>query len=57
MWLMTMWMLPESSISPGCRPIARMGYYDYTVVRDVFEMRVPGAGDEAAAGLEGKVVR
>ena len=39
------------------QPIARMGYYDYTVVRDVFEMRVPGAGDEAAAGLEGKVVR
>lgn len=39
------------------QPIARMGYYDYTVVRDVFEMRVPEAGDEAAAGLEGKVVR
>ncbi len=35
-------------------PIARMGYYDYTVVRDVFEMRIPGAGAEALAGLEGK---
>jgi flavin reductase (DIM6/NTAB) family NADH-FMN oxidoreductase RutF len=35
-------------------PIARMGYYDYTVVRDVFEMRIPGAGDAALAGLEGK---
>ena len=34
-----------------------MGYYDYTVVRDVFEMQIPGAGDEAAAGLEGKVTR
>ena len=35
-------------------PIARMGYYDYTVVRDVFEMRIPGAGDAALAGVEGK---
>lgn len=39
------------------RPIARMGYYDYTVVRDVFEMRIPDAGGAASAGLEGKVVR
>lgn len=36
------------------QPIARMGYYDYTVVRDVFEMRIPGAGAEVLAGLEGK---
>ncbi len=35
-------------------PIARMGYYDYTVIRDVFEMRIPEASDAAAAGLEGK---
>jgi flavin reductase (DIM6/NTAB) family NADH-FMN oxidoreductase RutF len=35
-------------------PIARLGYYDYTVVRDVFEMRIPGASAEEAAGLEGK---
>lgn len=39
---------------PGIQPIARMGYYDYTVVRDVFEMRIPGATPEEAAGLEGK---
>jgi len=39
------------------QPNARMGYYDYTVVRDVFEMRIPDAGDAASAGLEGKVVR
>lgn len=38
----------------GIQPIARMGYYDYTVVRDVFEMRIPGANDAEAAGLEGK---
>jgi flavin reductase (DIM6/NTAB) family NADH-FMN oxidoreductase RutF len=36
------------------QPIARMGYYDYTVVRDVFEMRIPDASGEALAGLEGK---
>ena len=36
------------------QPIARMGYYDYTVVREVFEMRVPGASEAALAGLEGK---
>ena len=36
------------------QPIARMGYYDYTVVRDVFEMRIPQASGEALAGLEGK---
>ena len=36
------------------QPIARMGYYDYTVVRDTFEMRIPAATDAEAAGLEGK---
>jgi hypothetical protein len=35
------------------RPIARMGYYDYTVVDNLFEMAI--GGDDAAllAGLEG----
>jgi flavin reductase (DIM6/NTAB) family NADH-FMN oxidoreductase RutF len=36
------------------RPIARMGYYDYTVVSDTFEMRVPGSDDDATAGLAGE---
>jgi flavin reductase (DIM6/NTAB) family NADH-FMN oxidoreductase RutF len=35
------------------KPIARMGYYDYAVVTDTFEMRIPEASDAAAAGLEG----
>jgi hypothetical protein len=35
------------------QPIARMGYYDCTVVKDTFEMRIPGASAEAAEGLEG----
>lgn len=39
---------------PAIQPIARMGYYDYTRVTDVFEMRIPGASADAADGLEGK---
>ncbi|MFT3687491.1 flavin reductase family protein [Paenirhodobacter sp.] len=36
------------------RPLARMGYYDYTAVSETFEMRVPGHTTAAAAGLEGR---
>lgn len=36
------------------RPIARLGYYDYTVVDETFEMRIPMASVEEAAGLEGR---
>ncbi|MCT1367195.1 flavin reductase family protein [uncultured Kocuria sp.] len=36
------------------KPIARMGYFDYTVVTDTFEMRVPGADADAQAGLGGQ---
>jgi len=36
------------------RPIARLGYYDYTVVDTIFEMRVPESSDAARAGLEGR---
>ena len=39
---------------PKIQPIARMGYYDYTVVKDVFEMRIPNASGSAEDGLEGK---
>lgn len=39
---------------PRIEPIARLGYFDYTVVRETFEMRVPGADTEAQAGLEGR---
>ena len=38
---------------PRVKPIARMGYYDYTVVTETFEMRIPGASAAAADGLEG----
>lgn len=36
------------------RPIARLGYYDYTVIDNVFEMKIPMASSEEAAGLEGR---
>jgi len=38
---------------PRIKPIARLGYYDYCVVEDVFEMKIPGGG-AAADGLEGR---
>jgi flavin reductase (DIM6/NTAB) family NADH-FMN oxidoreductase RutF len=36
------------------RPIARMGYHDYTVVTDTFEMKIPNASTEEAYGLAGQ---
>jgi len=39
---------------PAIRPLARMGYYDYAVISETFEMRIPGASAGAANGLEGK---
>jgi flavin reductase (DIM6/NTAB) family NADH-FMN oxidoreductase RutF len=36
-------------------PIARLGYYDYTVVRETFEMKIPNTSPEGLAGLEGSV--
>ncbi|MEM8790775.1 MAG: flavin reductase family protein [Pseudomonadota bacterium] len=51
-------LLPDGRIDIlGLRPIARMGYYDYTSVAEVWEMRIPEAPDAvapAAAGLEGR---
>jgi flavin reductase (DIM6/NTAB) family NADH-FMN oxidoreductase RutF len=35
------------------RPIARLGYYDYTSVDSTFEMVVAGANEDLLAGLEG----
>lgn len=34
-------------------PIARLGYYQYAVVRETFEMRIPGSNTTINAGLEG----
>jgi flavin reductase (DIM6/NTAB) family NADH-FMN oxidoreductase RutF len=35
------------------QPIARMGYYDYTTVDNVFRMVIPGNNRAVLAGLEG----
>lgn len=35
------------------RPLARLGYYDYTTVDSTFEMVIPGDNDELLSGLEG----
>ena len=46
---------PEGKLDiPKIRPLARLGYYDYTSVTEVFEMRVPGAHGLLNAGLDGK---
>ncbi|PWH06178.1 flavin reductase [Brachybacterium endophyticum] len=39
---------------PSIQPIARMGYFDYAVVNETFEMKVPGSTPEAEAGLQGR---
>lgn len=35
------------------QPIARLGYYDYAVIKDTFEMRIPGMNKALLDGLEG----
>jgi flavin reductase (DIM6/NTAB) family NADH-FMN oxidoreductase RutF len=35
------------------RPLARLGYYDYTTVDSVFEMAIPGGNEALLTGLEG----
>jgi len=39
------------------RPIARLGYYDYTSVESVFQMIIPGQSEAELAGLEGRPLR
>jgi flavin reductase (DIM6/NTAB) family NADH-FMN oxidoreductase RutF len=39
------------------RPLARLGYYDYTSVTEVFEMHIPDAPETQSAGLEGRSTR
>jgi flavin reductase (DIM6/NTAB) family NADH-FMN oxidoreductase RutF len=39
------------------RPLARLGYYDYTTVDSVFEMVIPGGNERLLAGLEGDARR
>ncbi len=39
------------------RPLARLGYHDYTSVTETFAMHVPNASPEADDGLEGQPAR
>jgi flavin reductase (DIM6/NTAB) family NADH-FMN oxidoreductase RutF len=36
------------------RPLARMGYHDYTSITETFEMKIPHASDDEAYGLAGQ---
>ena len=36
------------------RPLARLGYYDYTSLESVFEMIIPGPDEKLRSGMEGK---
>jgi flavin reductase (DIM6/NTAB) family NADH-FMN oxidoreductase RutF len=38
---------------PKIRPLARLGYYDYTTVESVFEMIIPGTNKDLKGGMEG----
>ena len=35
------------------KPIGRLGYYDYTIVDNVFEMTIPGLNEDVRSGMEG----
>jgi len=37
------------------RPVARLGYYDYTTVDSVFQMVIPGENESLLTGLEGAI--
>ena len=38
------------------RPIARLGYYDYTSVESIFEMIIPGKNEKARLGMRGRQI-
>ena len=51
---LTNFLTPEGKLDIlKARPLARLGYYDYTSVTDIFEMRIPNASAAEADGLEG----
>ena len=48
-------ILPSGKLDVvSLKPLARLGYYDYTFVDKIFEMKIPDADDRLLAGLEGK---
>jgi len=52
------YILPDGRIDIlRIRPLARLGYYDYTTVDSTFEMLIPGSNDRLMGGLEGDARR
>lgn len=52
------YILPDGRIDIlRIRPLARLGYYDYTTVDSNFEMLIPGSNDRMMGGLEGDARR
>jgi flavin reductase (DIM6/NTAB) family NADH-FMN oxidoreductase RutF len=48
----------DGKVDIAClRPLARLGYYDYTFVETVFSMAPPGKNAGIAAGLEGSPIK
>lgn len=48
------WALTDGILDVGkTEPIARCGYFQYAVVRETFEMVIPGMSEEVLLGLEG----
>lgn len=48
------YILPNGKIDIlTIQPLARLGYYDYTVVESIFEMVIPGTNEDLRAGMEG----
>ena len=52
------YILPDGRIDIlRIRPLARLGYYDYTTVDSTFEMLIPGGNPKMMGGLEGDARR
>jgi len=48
------YILPDGKVDiVGIRPLARLGYYDYTCVDSIFEMAIPGQDEDVRIGMEG----
>ncbi len=52
------YILPDGRVDIlRIRPLARLGYYDYTTVDSNFEMIIPGSNERMMGGLEGDARR
>jgi len=48
------YILPDGKIDIiRIQPLARLGYYDYTIVESLFEMVIPGTNEDLRSGMEG----